>query len=356
MATSGTVGTVSFNVAKLSEHAMRRCGRKASDITQEVLESAIDQIMFFQSMLASQGLYLWTIAQTPVGVIPNQLQMPLPVGVIDVDNANYRTLTLLSSGGTAFASSGTASGAFNQTYPFSSPCTQTAINGNIGYLFSSAVAVTQAGIWFNVAGTYDLIFEYSSDGTTYTTALDVSSTSYAAGQFYWYDIATPYDALYFRVRETGGATLNVSQLAFANNPTDIPLSRLNQDDYANLPNKSYSSDGQRALQYWLQHGRTYPTAYLWPVPTNAFDYIVFWTHRYLQDVTAAQQEVEVPQRWWEALVSDLAVRLCLEDPTFEPNRFQILQGLADKALKNAQAEERDNSPEYITPAIAAYTR
>jgi hypothetical protein len=67
-------------------------------------------------------------------------------------------------------------------------------------------------------------------------------------------------------------------------------------------------------------------------------------------------ELEVPQRWYEAVVMMLAHRMSLELPAVDLNRVQYLEGQAEKYLSMAEEEERDKSPVYFAPAIGCYTR
>ena len=68
------------------------------------------------------------------------------------------------------------------------------------------------------------------------------------------------------------------------------------------------------------------------------------------------QEIEVPQRWYEALVAMLAAKMAMEIVEVDVNMIGLLDAKAQQALYTAQAEERDNSPMMIAPNISMYTR
>jgi hypothetical protein len=74
------------------------------------------------------------------------------------------------------------------------------------------------------------------------------------------------------------------------------------------------------------------------------------------DVGTLTEEIEVPQRWFNALVYLLAAALAEITPTVDPSLIQILDQKALRALNQAEMEERDNSPIYFTPNIGVYTR
>ena len=97
--------------------------------------------------------------------------------------------------------------------------------------------------------------------------------------------------------------------------------------------------------------------HLWPVPNEdaEVNQIVLWRQRYIMDVGTMTQEIEVPQRWYEAIVAMLAARLALEYIEVDPSMISMLDAKAKESLYFAQQEERDNSPMMILPNIAMYT-
>jgi hypothetical protein len=74
------------------------------------------------------------------------------------------------------------------------------------------------------------------------------------------------------------------------------------------------------------------------------------------DVGTLTDELDIPQRWYETIVWQLAWRLAMELPDFNLSLIGPIKASADEALKIAQDEERDNSPIYFAPNISPYTR
>jgi hypothetical protein len=74
------------------------------------------------------------------------------------------------------------------------------------------------------------------------------------------------------------------------------------------------------------------------------------------DVGTMTEQIEVPQRWYDAIVSGLAAMLALELPDVDPQMIPVLDAKAAQSLATAQAEERDNSPIMWAPNISMYTR
>jgi hypothetical protein len=199
-----------------------------------------------------------------------------------------------------------------------------------------------------------LSLQRSDDGVTWTTIQTETPTA-SAGEWTWFDLDSSVATPYFRVLATSG-TLGFSRIYLANTPTEIPIARLSRDDYTNLPNKSFQSN--RPLQFWLDRQVTQPVMYLWPVPSNSAEeyQIVIWRQRYIMDVGSMTQEIEVPQRWYDAIVSMLAAKLAMEYIEVDAQMIPMLDAKAKEALYFAQQEERDNSPMMILPNISMYTR
>ena len=83
---------------------------------------------------------------------------------------------------------------------------------------------------------------------------------------------------------------------------------------------------------------------------------VIWRSRQIMDVGALTNELEVPQRWYEAVLMNLAHRMSLELPAVPMDRTNYLEKMAAMFLQEAENEERDKSPIYFAPNISVYTR
>jgi hypothetical protein len=357
MAYSGTVGTTVIQVQTLIDHGARRCGKLAEELTSEQLLSARESLYFLLSNLINIGIQYWAIDKKVYGLQANNYVYKLPLGGNDVLQALYRRMnrpTPNSTGGYASSAGGIVGNAFDNNIDTS--CTQTSANGNISvdYGTNNPVYVGSIGVLPGVSGSFNAVFEYSVDGITWSTLLAPGVTAWVNNEWLWYDIEAGQTVQYYRIRETGGNTLVLRELYFGNNSTEITMARLNRDDYTNLPNKNFTAN--QPFQYWFN--RTIPQSeiYLWPVPSDPFVQMTVWYSRQIMDVGDLYGELEVPQRWFEAVVFMLAHRMSLELPGVDTARIQYLDGQADKYLGLAEAEERDKSPVYFAPNISVYTR
>lgn len=330
MAVSGTVSTTVFNTRKVIDHAYRRCRVPPEGISSEQIAFALDSLYLVLSALANRGLQLWCIESYLMPLYQAQGLITLPNGIVDILNTNLRTLGVVNEN----TNNTTSSTTYTTSFP-------------------TDTQVTTVGIeWSGASTGYAL--ETSTDGTTWLTVATQTNPSATAQQVTWVDIQGSLATPYFRVRATSG-TLNQTQVILANTPNEIPMARLNRDDYVNLPNKAFEG---RPLQFWVDRLLNAPVLYLWPVPSAQFvtAQVVVWVKRYIMDVGTMTQEIEIPQRWYDAVVYILASRIAEETPTVDPQMIAILDQKAQRALLEAENEERDDSPIYLTPNIAVYTR
>jgi hypothetical protein len=148
--------------------------------------------------------------------------------------------------------------------------------------------------------------------------------------------------------------MGVYQVVFGSNATEIPLARLNRDDYTNLPNKNFSNN--YPLQYWFDRTIPQPSMYLWPSPSTYQPQLVAWRYRQIEDVGALSGSLAIPQRWYLAVQNMLAHQMAMELPAVPLERINYCEQQAEKYWLMAEQEERDKSPIYFAPNISYYTR
>ena len=328
MAFSNTVSQTNFNTRRVIDNAIRRCKLTAQQISAEHIDIANDQLYLFLSDLANQGAPLWCIEKQIYPLYDGVGDITMTDGTVDILNSNFRWLQEVTGVNT-----------------------DTSTYREVD--FASDTFVANVGIYWSAASV-PIVLERSDDGVVWYEIQTETPTA-VAGEWTWFDLDSSVAARYFRVRATSG-TLGFSQIYLANTPTEIPLARMNRDDYTNLPNKVFQSN--RPLQYWFDRQVNNPIMHMWPVPNLAATVcqIVVWRQRYIMDVGTMTQDVEVPQRWLEAIVAGLAAKMALELVEVDASMIPMLDQKAAIALNIAQMEERDNSPMMIAPNISPYTR
>lgn len=357
VSTSGTVGATTIQVVDILEDAMRACGLSTGEMTPDNWVTARLNLYLYLSALANDGIQLWTIQKYIIGLIPNQQTYSLDLGAVDVLNAVYRSVTTPSNGTPYSSAGGTASSAFDGD--IATACTQTSPDGYIEYQFSQAFSPVMVGILPNGNATYNLVYEYSNDGITYTTVYAPGSLSYTDLVWDLHDIDPVISALYWRVRETGGATLNLTEVMFGASPYEINIARLSNDVWANQTSKW--QPGLQPLQFWVDRQVTYINLKIWPIPTSCLNQIVTYRRRQIQDVGTLTNKLEIPQRWQSAINAGLADRLVMRlDYPMEKRqeaflRKPILQQAALEEYTRASMEERDSTPINILSYLRGYT-
>jgi hypothetical protein len=356
MAYSGTTGTTVVNVQDLIDHGARRCGKLAEELTSEQLQAARRSLFFFLSSLINIGINYWAINKEVIGLVPEQYVYELPLGANDALNVLYRTMARPTPNATGgyFASSGVAYNAFDGD--ITTICTQTSPNGNISinYGTDNPIYAGSIGIMAGTSGDFHILLEYSTDGINWSLLKDTGIATWIDGQWLWYDLEAGQNVQFYRMRETDGNTLAVRELYIGNNSREIQMSRLNRDDYTNLPNKNFTAN--QPFQFWFDRTIPNPTIYLWPTPNSNFVQMTVWYSRQIMDVGDLTNELEIPQRWFEAVVMNLAHRMSLELPSIGLDRIQYLEKMAAFYLNEVEQEERDKSPIYLAPNISPYTR
>lgn len=326
MAYSGNIGQTTFNALKVVDHAFRRCRLPAQAITAEMQSYALDSLRFMLDELANIKTPSWCIEKVILPMYQNQPVVTLPAGTVDVLNLNYRVLQLLS--GTVVSTSTTYTVNFT---------TQTTVD-TVGIKWSAAaVPVT---------------FQVSTNGTVWTT-VGTSSETASAGEITWTDISAALPYAYFRI--TAGSAINYSAITLGNLPQEIPLGQLNRDSYVNQSNKVFPG---RPSNYYFQRDLPEPIVRLWPAPFSAAEQaqLILWRHRQIMDTENLQQQIEIPDRWLEAIINGLAARVAAETPAVDAGLIPVLEQKANISVQRAWDGDNDGSSIQINPGIRAYTR
>jgi hypothetical protein len=352
MAYSGTVGQTVVTVQNFIDQGARLSGKLAEELTVEQVQASKQALFFVLSNLINQGINYWAIEEKVYGLMPDQFEYKLPLGGVDVLNALYRRITRQT--GSYFSSSGSAALAFDNDIYTSDA--QSAPNGNIGVLFGTndPIYAGSIGILPAVSGEFHILLEYTLDGINWELLEDTGVTTWEKMTWLWYQIDPGQNAIGYRMRETGGNTLNVAEFYVGNNSTEVTMARLNRDDYTNLPNKNFTAN--QPYQYWFNRTIPQPTITLWPTPSDPFVQMTIWYSRQIMDVGDLNGQLEIPQRWNQAIQFLLAHQMSMILPAVQVDRIAYLEGQAEKYFIMAENEERDKSPIYFAPNISVYTR
>lgn len=333
MAFSGSISETSFNALKVVDHAFRRCRLPAQAISAEMQSYALESLHLLLSDLASIKTPSWCIERQIYPLYEGQPEVELDLGTVEVLNANLRTLQELDAG------------VDNTTI------TSTMYKVDFVDADGSQATVNTVGVKW-LAAAVPLTFQVSNDDLNWTT-VGTQVSSAGAGDWTWSDVLPAKPYRYFRFTTT--SPWLASEVYLGTTPQEIPMGVLNRDTYVAQNNKVFLG---RPLTYWFQRDLPRPIMHLWPAPNSAAErqQIIVWRHRHIMDTEALRQDVEVPQRWLEAIVNGLAARVAAETPQVDAGLIPVLEQRAAISLQRAWDGDNDGSPTFIQPRIGCYTK
>lgn len=327
MATSGTVALTTISTAKLIEHAIRRCGLSPTTQTAETMQTARECLYLLMLSLATRGLNLWCVETDLIGLRTNQATYVLPDGTIDLLKLVFSRPTRVEG---------------------------TDVQAGLNYTTSldSASNVLRVGVKFDtIAASETVTISSSDDDVTYTVREQFVKTDWVADQWYWFELDPVVNAQYFRVSTL--AAIDVSDFYLATSLYDMEIVQYNRDDYFGLPNKQ--TLGSPSTNYYYER-KLNPQVTLWPVPNDDTCHLTIVRHRQIQDVGTLVQEIEIPNRWYEAVIWQLAERLAFELPNVQPTRVPLVQAEAAKNLIDVENQETDGASIRFNVQLSGYTR
>lgn len=355
MAYSNTTGETKINVDQLISYAYRDAGKTAEEITPEYINAGKQALFYNLQNLSNLGVNLWLLENKLIGPLANQVSVPLPSTTIDIREANWVYIVNSSAKTYLPVSNPESPDVFAQNLDLVSTST---IGANwFGLEYDQAQSVFYVGFnGYAVGGgtqTYNFAYEVSDDGITWVTKEQFPATTLNDREWAYFNINITPNFKFYRLRETVANTFSVRQIVFSTSQQVIPMSRLNRDDYWNLPNKQFPSN--RALQYWFDR-QIEPSMYVWPVPNNDFQMFQLVIDKQMMDVGSLTNQIYVPDRWIASIQASLSHKLSLQLPGVDLNRIQYLELQAEKLFRQASEEDRDKSPIYFQPNISYYTR
>lgn len=330
MAFSGSISSTTFNALKVVDHAFRRCRLPAQAITAEMHAYALESLYLLLSELANTKTPSWCIERQIYPFYEGQPVVTLANGTVEVLNANLRTLQELTGTTVSLPTSYTVD--FNDQ------------DGGVGTVNTVGMKWTGASV--------TVTFETSNDGLVWTT-VGTQTTAATAGEWTWTDIVPAMAKRLFRI--TSSSPMLLSEVYLGTLPQEIPMGTLNRDTYVAQSNKVFLG---RPLTYWFQRDLPRPVMNLWPSPNAAAEHqqLIVWRHRHIMDTENLQQDVEVPQRWLEAITAGLSAKVGAETPSVDTNLVAALEQKWYAARQAAWDGDNDGSPTYINPGIGCYTK
>ena len=296
MATSGSVD-FNLDMSEITEEAFERCGLELR--TGYDARTARRSLNLLFAEWANRGLNLWTIeqvTQTLAQLSTSSSVATYPIGTI--------TMTVGASG--SFSVGETITGGTSSTTasiitkPSSTTMTLTVPSGD----FTASETITG-----------------SSSAATTTVTANPGLT----------DVQATVDMLEVVIRRDGD---------------DISVSRINREDYLNIPTKTTQG---RPTQYYVNRLIT-PTVTVWPSPENSTDQLIYYRVKRLDDADASTNNAQVPFRFLPCLVAGLAYHISVKRA---PDRIGILKNIYEEEFQRAASEDGERTALRLVPTYTS---
>jgi hypothetical protein len=309
------------------EEAFARIGVLPNELEGEPIYEAIRSANFLLTTWANRGLNLFTVRTEIIPLVIGQVTYPLAPNTIEVLEVMLRTSIRNLNGIAASSNGGIANNAFDGD-PLTA-CTQVAPNGNISYQWANPFSISLVGVTSFTDEVYDLVCEASPDGISWYPVLTIPTQSYLAGQNYWFDVPTIIPGIAFRVRETGGATLNINELYFNNLVNDRTMSPFSRAEYTQQPLKEQVGPPSS----FYVNRQINPTISIWPapIPVNNESLLLNRTST-IEDLGSLLNSPAIANRFMEALIFGIAHRISLKYTK------QVVPGTSEKMLQGYTEE------------------
>lgn len=305
-------------------------------------DSARRSLNFLFSHWINRGLNLFTVEQSVVELVTSQPIYALPENTSKILEAKNANATRILSGTPSSSAGGNAAAPFTTTV--SGSCQQTTADGNISYLYTSGTCITLVGIMSAATSYYRISIECSYlDAPTeddWITVLNTPTMIYRYGESNWFYLPFTKSAVNWRIRETNGGILNISQIYFGIPSYSVPMASLGRDLYFQYP--ANPAPGA-STSYWFNRIQT-PTLNVYPYPDGTYQFIFYNRVRYIQDVGDFFNSANIVGRFLESASAGLAAKLAEK---YAPSLFANLEQKAEKAFIEAAKEDT----EYVDPRI-----
>jgi hypothetical protein len=311
-ATSGSYSFDSIKGELIIRKAYELIGMPLSMVTAEQYDSALKIVNFILSDWTNSNVNLWTLKLNPVFLTPGQASYLLPSNIQKVFQVFLRCNTRQNFGGTPSNDGygGIAAYAFDGN--LLTRCSQTQQNGSISYDYGIGAMkqISIIGIQSYVSNRpYSLILEASQDMVNWFTAFTAPPLyPYKAHVISWFYIPDPIYARGYRIRETGGYTLDIEELYFNSVSQDTTMSEISRYEYLSYPNKSLIG---RPTIYYVDYQLT-PALYIWQTAAPMYNLIMYSGQSSIETLENYTQGIDIPAYFYTPLIYGLASMLAVQ--------------------------------------------
>ena len=136
-------------------------------------------------------------------------------------------------------------------------------------------------------------------------------------------------------------TIDILDAVIREDDIDQIVNRITIMEYNQIPNKT---DQGKPSQYMLDRQYT-PVIYFWNVPDKAYT-LNYWAMNQIEDITASNQDTDIPYRWSDTICAGLATKLAMK---YAPEKFAMLEQAYEKAFNFAASSDNDGVSLRVQP-------
>jgi len=136
--------------------------------------------------------------------------------------------------------------------------------------------------------------------------------------------------------------VDILEMVLRRDGSDIEMSRISRTEYLNFPNKAQQG---RPSQFFFDRQMA-PEINVWQAPDRSTDTLVFNASTRIDDAGSFTNTLQVPFRFYPALVAGLAYNLAVKR---DPMRVQILKPIYEEEMSRAVNEDTDRVPLRLVP-------
>lgn len=342
------------------KEAFDLCGKISDEVSGYEKQSALNSLNYIFSEWANQGVNLFAIQSSVIALTAGQNAYAMPAGLVDITEMTCSQFIRPLNGVAASSAGGNAQNCFDPLA--TGGCQQTAPNGNISFHFTPLPPPLPSPTYTNPPyqiyyvgiqaqgpdpSIYTLVIEYSNNNTDWFTALETNPTTYYEGRPVWFSLTFPGNGFYWRVRETGDATLWLNQIYFSIPKNSYYMKRISREVYTSVPVKPT----QGGLGSWYLDREKVPTLYLWPTPDLSFPYLVFNYMQEIPDVLKFTDTLYLPKRYMKAASACLGAEVASK---FYKDQFSMLDAKAQKSYLIASTEDAERADMHVGIDLTSY--
>ncbi len=138
-------------------------------------------------------------------------------------------------------------------------------------------------------------------------------------------------------------TIDIIDAVIRDGSIDQTINRVTMSEYNEIPNKT--TEGKPS-QYMIDRQYT-PVIYFWNVPDKTYT-LNYWAMNQLDDITASNQDADIPYRWSDCICAGLASKLSMK---YAPEKFQLLNEMYERSFNHASSSDNDGVSLRIQPTV-----